>query len=211
MTKKLSQLTPAGSLADDDLLLISQDSTTAPKSRKVTLAQVRGTPKIFLSEEQVAVGQFHTLKFLGSAVTVTQESVGVALISVAESVGGPSSHIWDASILGKPADVAADNLVNGTTVARFVAPISMSIPAGWEGSRAFAETPATTTGMLYILKNGSSIGSITFSAGQQVGVFASVPAATGFTLVPGDRLTLGIGGTQDATLASIGVSLLLYK
>ena len=206
MAKKLSQMTPAGTLADTDLLLVSVDAATAPKSRKATLAQVRGTPKVTLVDEGTSLGLFHTLKFVGSAITVTEESPGVAVVTVAEAIGGAGSHVCDATVVGKPG-------TNGvsTTLLRFVAPLSMSIPSGWAGSRAYAEVAATASTTFYINKNGVNIGTIVFGVGQQTGVFASDPAATPFTLVAGDRITLYTGAVQDATLADMGFSLLLYK
>jgi hypothetical protein len=205
MAKKLSQLTPAGTLVDGDLVLVSVGGST-PQSRKATVAQVRGTPRVTLLDETTDLGTFHTLKFVGSVVTVTETATGVATVTFTEAAGGASSHLSEATVAGKPGAPGVSS-----TLHRFIAPMSMTIPADFAGSRAFAEIAATVNTTLYINKNGVNIGSILFAAGSQTGVFTAVPTATVFNLVAGDWIKLYTTTTQDATLADLGVTLLLYK
>lgn len=205
MAKKLSQLTPAGTLVDEDLVLVSVGGST-PQSRKATVAQVRGSPRVTLLDETTDLGTFHTLKFVGSVVTVTETATGVATVTFTEAAGGASSHLSEVTIAGKPGSPGVSS-----TLHRFIAPMSMTIPADFAGSRAFAEIAATANTTLYINKNGTNIGSILFAAGSQTGVFTGVPAATVFNLTAGDWIKLYTTTTQDATLADLGVTLLLYK
>jgi hypothetical protein len=205
MAKKLSDLTPAGALADTDLLLVSVGGGT-PVSRRATLAQVRGSPRVTLMEETTTLGDYHTIKFAGSALTVTEESPGVAVVTLAEAAGGAASHLSSVTIPGKPGAQGVS-----TTLHRFIAPLSMTIPANFTGSKAFAEIAPTVSTTLYINKNGVSIGSILFAAGAQIGVFTASPANTVVNLVAGDWVKLYTTTTQDATLADIGITLLLYK
>lgn len=206
MAKKLSQLTPAGTLQDTDLLLVSVDTATAPKSRKATLAQVRGTPRVTLQEELGALGSYHTIRFVGSAVMVEELMPGVAVVTVAEAAGGPASHMCEVTVNGKPGAPGVS-----TTLLRFVAPVPMTIPADFFKSRAFAEVAATVTTVLYINKNGVGIGTLTFTAGSQVGVFAATTPGTPISLAEGDWVKLYTTTTQDVTLADLGITLLLYK
>lgn len=206
MAKKLSEMTPAGTLTDTDLLLVSIDALTAPKSRKATLSQVRGTPRITLVDETTELGTYHTIKVIGSAVTLTEEAPGIAVLTIGEAAGGPASHLSELTVIGKPGSPGVS-----TTLHRFVAPMSMTIPANFLDSRAFAEIPATVNTTLYINKNGVNIGSILFAAGSQVGVFTATPVDTEFDLVAGDWITVYTTSTQDATLANLGITLLLFK
>lgn len=206
MGKKTSQMTPAGTLQDTDLVAVVVDATTSPKSRKATLAQVRGTSRVSVGEEAAVIGLFHTIRFIGSAITVAEESPGIATVTVAEAAGGPASHISEATVAGKPGTPGQN-----TTLLRFVAPMTMSIPADFTGSRAYAEVPATANTTLYLNKGGVNIGSITFAAGSQVGTFTSTTPGVPVALAAGEWVRLYTGTTQDATLAELGISLLLYK
>ena len=78
------------------------------------------------------------------------------------------------------------------------------MPSGLTGSRASAGTAATAAASITITKNGASIGSVNFAAGQKVGTF-TFTAQTAFSA--GDRLGFVAQATADATLADIAVTL----
>jgi hypothetical protein len=205
MAKKLSQLTPAGTLVDDDLVLVSVGGAT-PQSRKATVAQVRGTPRVTLLDETTDLGEFHTLKFVGSVVTVTETAEGEATVTFSEGAGGTATHLCELTIAGKPGSPGVS-----TTLRRFVAPMSMTIPANFAGSRAFAEIPATANTVIYINKNGTNIGNVTFYIGSQVGTWSATPSSASVSLVAGDFVRIYTGTTQDATLAELGITLVINK
>lgn len=93
---------------------------------------------------------------------------------------------------------------NSELVNVFVAAGAFSLPSGLTGSSASAGTAATAAASITITKNGASIGSVNFAAGQTVGTF-TFTAQTAFSA--GDRLGFVAQATADATLADIAVTL----
>ena len=87
-----------------------------------------------------------------------------------------------------------------------------TIPANFTGSLAVAGTSATSTSIftLQYIRSGISttLGSVTFSASSNVGVFSS---SSSYTSQIGDILTLTSPSSSDATLANIGISILANK
>lgn len=78
-----------------------------------------------------------------------------------------------------------------------------SFPASLSGSRAKSDVAATSDSTFDVKKNGSSIGSIFFGAGQSTGVFSGA----GGSFVAGDVLKIVAPNPQDATLADIAITL----
>lgn len=76
-------------------------------------------------------------------------------------------------------------------------------PAGLTGSYALANVASTGTKVFDIQKNGSSIGSATFTA-SATGVLAM---ASQTTFSAGDKLGIVAPASQDATLSDIGFNL----
>lgn len=93
---------------------------------------------------------------------------------------------------------------NSELVNVFVAAGAFTLPSGLTGSRASAGTAATAAASITITKNGASVGSVNFAAGQTVGTF-TFTAQTAFSA--GDRLGFVAQATADATLADIAVTL----
>jgi len=98
------------------------------------------------------------------------------------------------SITGKPAA--------GVYVLNFVVVNGFSLLSGLPGSVAKASTAPTSSSFFTIYKNGTSIGSITFSSST-----GSFSFASSVTFVSGDLLQISSPSTQDATLANIGITL----
>lgn len=78
------------------------------------------------------------------------------------------------------------------------------LPAGLPGSQGVAGTAPTGDITLDLRKNGVSIGSVTFAAGQADPAFT---LALDQTLLPADLLTLEMPGTFDPTFASFCLTL----
>lgn len=89
-------------------------------------------------------------------------------------------------------------------VFRFIAVRALHFPASLTGSQAKAGVAATGSTVFDIQKNGSSVGSITFSASGTTGAFS---AASAISLAAGDVLSIVAPGTPDATLADISITL----
>lgn len=98
-------------------------------------------------------------------------------------------------VLGKPADAAV--------VCRFVANRAFTLPTNLSGSSCKASTASTASAALTIKKNGTSVGTINFSSGNNTGSFTF----TQTSFAAGDILTVENQATADATLADIQFTL----
>lgn len=94
---------------------------------------------------------------------------------------------------GKP---AANEVIAGG-----VAPYAMTLSAA--NSSVKSSTAATASTVLTIRKNGTQVGTITFSASGAVGVISITTAAVAAT----DLLTVTAPATPDSTLADISILL----
>lgn len=92
----------------------------------------------------------------------------------------------------------------GAVVMRVVVPRAVALAAGAPHSRAYAATTATAEAVFEIRHNGTAIGTVTFLAAGQTGVFA---VAAPVDLIAGDRLEVVAPTTQDATLADVSLTL----
>jgi hypothetical protein len=90
------------------------------------------------------------------------------------------------------------------TVGQIIAPKVFTIPAGVSGSYAKARVASTGSVTLTIRKNGSSIGTITFTT-SATGTFSF---SSDVTFAIGDLLSVTTGGSVDVSLAD--TTILLY-
>lgn len=81
---------------------------------------------------------------------------------------------------------------------------AFTLPIDCDGSRARAIIPSTTSAVFTIKKSGTTIGTITFSAGVLVGTFSMV-SAVNFTDT--DYLEIIAPAVQDATLLDVAWNL----
>lgn len=95
-----------------------------------------------------------------------------------------------------PGTIPASALVTRVPFARAV-----SFPAGLAGSVAIAKTAATAQTDFDVRKSSVSVGTIRFAAGATSGTFI---AASAFSTVAGDWLSIVAPATPDATLADVG-------
>ena len=127
----------------------------------------------------------------------TGSTNGLVAVAPAAQAGGAAPFDIAVYFPGQPE--AAERLLK-LEVAR-----GFTLPADLAGSRGHADSAATAEAVCTILKNGASVGSITFAAASQDAAFA---LAGGLALVPGDRLELVAPATQDATLAGLALTLI---
>lgn len=79
-----------------------------------------------------------------------------------------------------------------------------TLPAGLAASSAYAEVAPTDAVTLDIKKNGVTIGSVDFAAGQNTG---TLDTSVLNTVNTGDRISLVYSGAADATIDGISVTL----
>lgn len=93
---------------------------------------------------------------------------------------------------------------NGALMSAILPTVAATFAAGFVGSRAKVGVPATAETVLLIKKNGSQVGTITFSAGGTAGTFA---AASPVSAGAGDELTIENQVTADTTFADFRFAL----
>jgi len=106
--------------------------------------------------------------------------------------GQASSVILSGSFSGRP----TSNLI----LQSLVCAGSVTVPAGFSGSRASAGTAATATADFNIQKNGTIVGTMSFAPSAMTATFVAT-AATAFAA--GDVLTIVAPPTPDPTISNI--------
>jgi hypothetical protein len=119
---------------------------------------------------------------------------GTDVLAISSIVAGP----YD------PAMFIPGTHASGALMAQIVFPRTVTFPAGFAGSQAYAQVPATASTTLDVQQNDGSVGSITFGAESSSATF-SLAADTAFA--PGDRLALVNQDPADATLADLSITL----
>lgn len=92
----------------------------------------------------------------------------------------------------------------GVTCLTFVATRAITFADDFLGSRGFVGVNPTATAAFDILRNGSSIGSISISTG---GAFTFNTTGAGVSLAVGDRISLTTPSPQDTTLSNVSITL----
>jgi hypothetical protein len=112
---------------------------------------------------------------------------------------GPSTYDLFNFVNGKP--LALEVLMRAITVRVY------TIAANFAGCLAYCTTGATTAQTVNILKNGVTIGTITFGIASTSGVFAGSPS--GVTMNIGDQLQVQMasGGSQDASFSDLAFTI----
>lgn len=144
------------------------------------------------------------------AVGTTSVTLGVGVIALVMTDGTANGLI--VLTIGYTAGQAYDlnTFVSGTMsnnqeVLRFNARRAFTLPSGLTGSNADAGVAATASTTLTMKKNGSSIGTLVWSAS---GTVAAITFSSAVSFAVGDVFTIDGPATADATLANIAVNLL---
>jgi hypothetical protein len=93
---------------------------------------------------------------------------------------------------------------NGALIAQLVFDRNVSFPNHLTGSQGYAQINATSATVLDLHKNGSPVGTITFT---NAGATATFALAGGATFAAGDRLAIYNENPADATLADLSITL----
>jgi hypothetical protein len=111
------------------------------------------------------------------------------------------------SFTGVPYDMAgacSGKPSSSAIIAPLIVARACNIPAGMTNSVARATTAPTANAVFNIKKNGTTVGTLTFLAGQNAGTFA---AASAISLAAGDLLDVVAPGTQDSTLSDVRLTI----
>lgn len=114
-----------------------------------------------------------------------------------------------ADLAGGPFDVTVfyPGLPDAAAIALRV-PVARAVtfPADFSGSYGRASAAATGSAAFDVTKNGTTIGTVTFGAGQSTATFTTAGNAVQ-TLAAGDVLAITCPGSADASLADVGIVL----
>lgn len=92
---------------------------------------------------------------------------------------------------------------NAALVMQYVAPRAITLPDDFAGSVGRCATNPTTSAAVFdVLKNGSSVGSVSISTG---GVFTFSTTGAGVSLAVGDYLSMTAPSPQNAALANVSI------
>jgi hypothetical protein len=146
----------------------------------------------------------HVYTASGWVPVLNNPQIRAALTAGTGTVFNPSTGVISApnydlvvTIAGKPAVSA--NVLN------FVTPRAFTLPVNLTGSLGRAGTAATATTTFTIKKNGSSVGTLQFAAGQTASTFTF---AAQQTFNAGDLLQITAPVSADANLADISIALI---
>lgn len=146
-----------------------------------------------------------------SATTSISELTGTEEIYVIINEGSEATPVWVEKRLAL-ADVLSFELAffvggrtgNGEQVFRHIAAVPFWLPVGLTGSFTTARVAAFASAVYTLKKNGVSIGTLTFGAGQAV---ATVSFTAKMYFAIGDVLTVDAATISDGSLADVAFNL----
>lgn len=94
--------------------------------------------------------------------------------------------------------------VDGDLVFKMVFARAFDLPSGLTGAKAHAGAAAAAVADFDVLKNGASVGTISFAISATTATF-TMASATSFAV--GDRIEITAPSPQDSTLADIAITL----
>ncbi|NMF98382.1 hypothetical protein GPA27_13405 [Aromatoleum toluolicum] len=165
-------------------------------------------------DDGVNIEIVHLTARSGDTLTVTRAQEGTT--GVAFSTGAKVEARFTAGAASDLQPKAGQPYVMGTTyngkpaasvlLLRHVIPtgITVTLAAAMAGSQGKAGTAATAQTDFDVQKNGASVGTIRFAAAGTVPTFIM---ASQTSLAAGDSIDIVAPGTQDATLADIGLTI----
>ena len=141
---------------------------------------------------------------LGTDYSIT----GATLTFGTAPANGAAIVAWDIGGGGAPYDIGVyfpGQPEAGATLLQLVASRPFTLPADLTGSQGYAGTAPAAQADLDVLKNGASIGTITFTAAASAATFTF---AGEVAFAAGDRLTVLAPSSQDASLADLSITFL---
>src|SRR5476651_580310 len=158
--------------------------------------------------------QLATTAFVGSAIasTVTVSSfntrTGAVVLSASDvntALGyvplSPAAKYYDVS------GGAVGAITTNQLLAQYVGGRTVTFPANFAGSNGYAATAPTASSTFTIAVSGTTVGTMVFAAGSHTATFTTV-SGSGFTIVPGNVMTITAPASVDTTLATVSCILL---
>lgn len=223
----------AGSAINEDVLNQSDVVTSLPgtvtNDRIIKLTQQDGAndPGIYKGVAGVWVAQADNIdERIQMSVDAAVAGIDVsskadisyvdAQIATRASTASLSSKADTSSVTALQFADIAMNVVNkpdlGAIVLQLVTPRAITIPADFTGSKAVAAVASTSSAVFTIKRwnaaysSSTTLGTITFSASDKVGVFAQNGSGS-MAVAVGETLEITAPSPQDSTLASIAITL----
>jgi len=158
--------------------------------------------------------QLATTAFVGSAIasTVTVSSfntrTGAVVLSASDvntALGyvplSPAAKYYDVS------GGAVGAITTNQLLAQYVGGRTVTFPANFAGSNGYAATAPTASSTFTVAVSGTTVGTMVFAAGSHTATFTTV-SGSGFTIVPGNVMTITAAASVDTTLATVSCILL---
>src|SRR6266850_3184565 len=217
---KISQLAPGAPAQSTDLVIIARAGTslsltaadlgalaTLPAQADSTiLANVSGGSAVPAADTLTAILDH----IMGSTRGMTLYRGASAWAALAAGTSGQALQTHgtsgDPQWVSQPFDLGfyfEGVLTNAEAVARYVFNRSVTFVANLTGSHASADTASTGTVSFTLKQNGSSVGTVTFTA-SATGTFTF---ASPVTFASGDVLQIVAPATADGTLANVAINL----
>jgi hypothetical protein len=102
---------------------------------------------------------------------------------------------------------AAGAITSSQLLAQIVTGRTVTFPNNFANSQGYAAIAPTASATFTIAVNGTTFGTMVFAAGSKTSTFTTV-SGTGFTLSPGQVITITAPATADATLSTVSCALL---
>lgn len=167
------------------------------------LIQVANT--VGLTETGIAAGNYNSVDVdIHGRVTFGSKDVILAHDPVV-ALEAATKQYADAGRIYDISGFTAGAMLASQTILRFVSVRSITLPQNLTGSVASCGTAPTVGVSLPILKDGYSIGSINFAAGQTTGTFTFGSAVT---LTSGSVVVVNAPSSADATFADLQFTLM---
>lgn len=191
------------------------DSSRAP----IASPNFTGVPTVPTATAGTSTTQAASTAFVMAAVSsvsgVTSFNNRTGAITLSSSdISGASGALLSDVAAAKYYDVsggAPGTLSGGQIVCQHSVVRNLSLAAGFPGSQAYAITAPAAQAVFVVnrLVSGTptQIGTVTFAAGSNTGVFASTSGAA-YTASPGNVIQIQAPATADSSMASVSITLL---
>lgn len=183
------------------------DTVTSASDRVTSLPGTVTENRVIELTQQDGANNPGIYKGVADAWVLQDDTLDEKILSIETSVDTLSTTVTSVTFY----DIAGNTIgipEESVSVLRMVTPRTFTIPATFTGSRAVCATASTASAVFTIKKwntshtSSTTLGTITFAAGQKIGTF-SQNGAGDMIISTGETLELVAPTTADSTLADI--------